>query len=37
MRKHEDLIRTKYELVQKWLKGQSYGSWRKRTGGYFVL
>ena len=37
MRKHADLIRPKFELVQKWLKGQSYGSWTKPTGGYFVL
>tara|TARA_Y100000590_G_scaffold2935_1_gene3921 strand:- start:377 stop:763 length:387 start_codon:yes stop_codon:yes gene_type:complete len=37
MRKHADLIRPKFELVQQWLKGQSYGSWTKPTGGYFVL
>jgi DNA-binding transcriptional MocR family regulator len=37
MRKHADLIRPKFELVQKWLQGQDYGSWTKPTGGYFVL
>ena len=37
MRKHADLIRPKFELVQKWLHGQGYGSWTKPTGGYFVL
>ena len=37
MRRHADLIRPKFELVQQWLKGQSYGSWTKPTGGYFVL
>ena len=37
MRKHAALIRPKFELVQKWLEGQSYGSWTKPTGGYFVL
>ncbi len=37
MSKHADLIRPKFELVQKWLDGQEYGSWTKPTGGYFVL
>ena len=37
MRKHADLIRPKFELVQKWLHGQGYGTWTKPTGGYFVL
>lgn len=37
MNKHADLIRPKFELVQKWLNGQDYGSWTKPTGGYFVL
>ena len=37
MSKHADLIRPKFELVQKWLHGQDYGSWTKPTGGYFVL
>jgi len=37
MRKHADLIRPKFELVQKWLLGQDYGSWTTPTGGYFVL
>ena len=37
MSKHADLIRPKFELVQKWLLGQDYGSWTKPTGGYFVL
>ncbi|HJL96294.1 MAG TPA: aminotransferase class I/II-fold pyridoxal phosphate-dependent enzyme [SAR86 cluster bacterium] len=37
MRKHADLIKPKFELVQKWLSGQEYGSWTRPTGGYFVL
>ena len=37
MRQHADLIRPKFQLVQKWLEGQIYGSWTKPTGGYFVL
>ena len=37
MRRHADLIRPKFELVHKWLEGQTYGSWTKPTGGYFVL
>ena len=37
MSKHADLIRPKFELVQKWLLGQDYGSWTTPTGGYFVL
>ncbi len=37
MGKHADLIRPKFELVQKWLQGQGYGTWTKPTGGYFVL
>ncbi len=37
MSKHADLIRPKFELVQKWLHAQDYGSWTKPTGGYFVL
>ena len=37
MGKHADLIRPKFELVQKWLHGQGYGTWTKPTGGYFVL
>ena len=37
MSKHADLIRPKFELVQKWLHGQGYGTWTKPTGGYFVL
>ena len=37
MSKHADLIRPKFELVQKRLQGQDYGSWTKPTGGYFVL
>ena len=37
MNKHADLIRPKFELVQKWLQGQDYGSWTMTTGGYFVL
>ena len=37
MSMHADLIRPKFELVQKWLDGQEYGSWTKPTGGYFVL
>ena len=37
MSNHADLIRPKFELVQKWLHGQDYGTWTKPTGGYFVL
>ena len=37
MMKHADLIRPKFELVNKWLEGQVYGSWTKPTGGYFIL
>jgi DNA-binding transcriptional MocR family regulator len=37
MSKHADLIRPKFELVQKWLHGHGYGTWTKPTGGYFVL
>jgi DNA-binding transcriptional MocR family regulator len=37
MSKHANLIRPKFDLVQKWLQGQDYGSWTKPTGGYFIL
>ena len=37
MSKHAELVRPKFELVKKWLEGQSYGSWTNPTGGYFVL
>ena len=37
MSKHADLVRPKFELVQRRLHEQDYGSWTEPTGGYFVL
>ena len=36
MEKHADIVRPKFQIVQKWLSKQNYGSWTKPTGGYFV-
>ena len=36
MKKHADIVRPKFQIVQKWLSKQNYGSWTKPTGGYFV-
>ena len=36
MKKHADILRPKFELVEKKLSEQGYGSWTKPTGGYFV-
>ena len=36
MKKHADIVRPKFQIVQKWLSKQNYGSWTSPTGGYFV-
>ncbi len=36
MQKHAEIIRPKFEIVDKWLSLQNYGSWTKPSGGYFV-
>ena len=36
MKKHAEILKPKFELVDRWLSQQSYGSWTKPTGGYFV-
>ena len=37
MSKHADLVRPKFEVLQRRLHEQDYGSWTEPTGGYFVL
>lgn len=36
MKKHAEILKPKFELVNNWLSKQDYGSWTKPTGGYFV-
>ena len=36
MKKHAEILRPKFEIVEKWLSLQNYGSWTKPSGGYFV-
>ena len=36
MLKHAEILRPKFQLVDKWLSKQNFGSWTKPTGGYFV-
>ena len=36
MKKHAEILKPKFELVNNWLSKQNYGSWTKPTGGYFV-
>ena len=36
MLKHAEILSPKFELVDKWLSKQNFGSWTKPTGGYFV-
>ena len=36
MEKHARILRPKFEIVEKWLSEQNYGSWTKPSGGYFV-
>lgn len=36
MKKHAEILKPKFDLVDEWLSGQNYGSWTKPTGGYFV-
>ena len=36
MKKHADILKPKFELVDRWLSRQNYGSWTKPSGGYFV-
>jgi DNA-binding transcriptional MocR family regulator len=36
MKKHAEILKPKFELVDRWLSQQNYGSWTKPTGGYFV-
>ena len=36
MKKHAEILKPKFELVDSWLSKQDYGSWTKPTGGYFV-
>lgn len=36
MKRHAEILKPKFELVDSWLSKQDYGSWTKPTGGYFV-
>ena len=36
MKKHAEILKPKFELVNNWLSKQDYGSWTEPTGGYFV-
>ena len=36
MEKHAEIIKPKFEIVEKWLSLQNFGSWTKPSGGYFV-
>ena len=36
MLKHAQILKPKFELVEKWLSKQNFGSWTRPTGGYFV-
>jgi len=36
MQKHAEILKPKFELVDRWLSKQNLGSWTKPTGGYFV-
>jgi|TARA_B100001245_G_scaffold236551_1_gene228245 DNA-binding transcriptional MocR family regulator len=36
MQKHAEILRPKFEIVEKWLSKQSFGTWTHPTGGYFV-
>ena len=36
MKKHAEILKPKFELVDRWLSKQNLGSWTRPTGGYFV-
>ena len=36
MQKHAEILKPKFELVDRWLSKQNLGSWTRPTGGYFV-
>tara|TARA_B100002049_G_C16072378_1_gene373432 strand:+ start:769 stop:1992 length:1224 start_codon:yes stop_codon:yes gene_type:complete len=36
MKKHAEIVRPKFEIVEKWLEKQNFGTWTKPSGGYFV-